>query len=58
MTTIDENGVERVIIERTEVTRVSIPVTDIPCAHVMYTDEDENALDRILKSIIGRTKFI
>lgn len=58
MTERDENGVERIVIERTEITRIKIPVVDIDSCNSMYADEDENVLDRVLKSIIGRTRTI
>lgn len=58
MTEFDENGVERVVIERTEITRIKISVTNIDSVSSMYCDEDENVLDRALKSIVGRTRTI
>lgn len=58
MTEHDENNVERIVIERTEITRIEIPITDITPAENLYADDNENLLDRVLKSIIGRTHTI
>lgn len=58
MTEVDKNGVERIVIERTEITRIKIPATNLDSVSSMYCDEDENVLDRVLKSIIGRTHTI